>query len=558
MWSIPEFEEKRPELTSWLKSEIILSMKEGITKFVIRAPVKSGKRVMVEYLAIRDRGSKVTHFFVSAFHRVADEEQRNELKDYGLKVFSLINVQTIIELVESIVEEKKKKNRVVIHLDECDYGSGEKQLLSYFWDAIKDVKNLYIIMYSATPAEVHFSGGDSENCPVNVYDEFCFGEDTKAVTYVPPQTFCGPKKFLDEGLVMNAEPFSSDEDLGTQAKQIITDLKASTVSGSGRNILVLRLSGGKEKASKPIYKFIKNIRNFSELDDCIVCVDRGVHKFKPKELPSNVMLDDIRWSSETFWKMMCKDIPIIIVVDQTTGRSTEWVCHNRVFAYHDYRNNLTFSTVSQAQERVNHYITKYGDCFQPIKVYGFLKAWQLSAGTINYSQYLNVEWTKRLVNGTGLYKIRSVINSQIKHPQYNREDYSLYQAEEILSILGCNHDFVKLSTRIKGNCKELYEVTCEFVPCDENTFNIEGHRNPFLNAKKRMSPGDTYIPGNFRGVWKKFDYDEIVVQTYAGMTTTDSRLTICYRNSVLGVAHRKKTGQTKCINSLEAYNSMYV
>lgn len=106
------------------------------------------------------------------------------------------------------------------------------------------------------------------------------------------------------------------------------------------------------------------------------------------------------------------------------------------------------------------------------------------------------------------------------------------------------NEIIQNIDRNKRNCKKLYEVTCEFVPCDENTFNIEGHRNLFLNAKKRMSPGDTYIPGNFRGVWKKFDYNEIVSQKYSGMATTDSRLTICYMNDILGVAHRKKTGQT--------------
>ena len=91
-WSVAQFETYRPILTTFLNTRVrpLLDSNE-CQRILIEAPVKSGKREMVEYLAMRDEAHNPTrvHTFISAFHRVADENQRNELERHNLKIFSL-------------------------------------------------------------------------------------------------------------------------------------------------------------------------------------------------------------------------------------------------------------------------------------------------------------------------------------------------------------------------------------------------------------------------------------------------------------------------------------
>ena len=93
-WSVAIFETHRSPLTNFLKNRILpLLDSQECRRIVVRAPVKSGKREMVEYLAVRDQAHSPqrVHGFVSSFHRVADEEQRKELAIHNMRVFSLRN-----------------------------------------------------------------------------------------------------------------------------------------------------------------------------------------------------------------------------------------------------------------------------------------------------------------------------------------------------------------------------------------------------------------------------------------------------------------------------------
>ena len=88
-WSVADFERDRVHLCDFLKGPA-RAIEQGKRRILIRAPVKSGKRQMVEYLAMRDNASHQTrkHVFLTNWHRTADEEQREELRCYGIAVFS--------------------------------------------------------------------------------------------------------------------------------------------------------------------------------------------------------------------------------------------------------------------------------------------------------------------------------------------------------------------------------------------------------------------------------------------------------------------------------------
>ena len=261
-WSVSDFEIQRPYLTTFVNSQVVPRL--HCRKLVIRAPVKSGKREMIEYLAMRDlaHDSNRVHIFVSSWHRIADEDQRKELALHNLHVFSLNRAEIVKRCIEKITQEIGKKY-IILHIDECDHGSGEDQHLSTVYRTFKDCPQLTLLMYSATPQEVLFSS----DFMTDAFDQ------VQIIEYIPPPNFCGPKMFLENGLVFSAEPFfhvGKPFTLSDQGKSIVRDMLAQ-MPGGKRNFLVLRLSYGSSEGrgveGKAIYQFLNHIDDFPELAD---------------------------------------------------------------------------------------------------------------------------------------------------------------------------------------------------------------------------------------------------------------------------------------------------
>jgi hypothetical protein len=81
-WSISEFQQYRPYITKFVDDNIVPLIENDnneIRRLLIHGEVKSGKREIVEYKAMRDKNSQQrVHMFLSSFHRTADENQRKE------------------------------------------------------------------------------------------------------------------------------------------------------------------------------------------------------------------------------------------------------------------------------------------------------------------------------------------------------------------------------------------------------------------------------------------------------------------------------------------------
>ena len=577
-WSVAEFEKYRQPLTEFVKSKILPPLDANeCRRILVTAPVKSGKREIVEYIAVRDLSHcpRRVHAFVSAFHRVADEEQRDELKIHNLTVFSLRTKAQAVKCCAWIAAEIASGKQVVIHIDECDFGTGEKQILSSVYAQVRANINVSVILYSATPQEVLFSGEVNEEEYNGIIDDlFSSGEQ---IVYTPPATFCGPKRFLEAGLIINATPLFKKDGakivLTGQGKEIIVTLRAGLATG--RNILVLRLSysdlGGdktQRTENKAIHQFLKRWQTVPELDGCIVIADKS-----EKDIPStpSVIKQKIGWSDRRYWDMLTTDKPIIVVIDQTSSRSTEWACHGRVAAYHDYRNTIVFSTISQAQERVNHYSGKYPGGFQPIAVYGHLPSFKLSAGIIGYKEYLQQEWKAKKVDrrtagsDTPAYHIVSTTPPHGIHPEYPTA-LSEADTEIALQDLGCAAD-IKMSARVGGAVRMKAVYAAEFARCDETGFPAlketlddrfgKSFENPFARSKSEGLAADGRFKGYLRG-WEVMDYDtDIKIQPGWGVDQGAPRLTICYKDGVLGIAIRYHTGTLKEENTLSTYGSIY-
>jgi hypothetical protein len=583
-WSIAQFEKSRSHMAEWVVNTLCPRMDYGEwRRVVIRAPVKSGKREIVEYMAKRDDSATSTrvHCFLSAFHRVADEDQRKEIALHNVRVFSITKKSVANECVQWIKAQIELNKTVVIHLDECDYGSGIRQNMSNVYASVRDLPQVFLCLYSATPQEVLFSadsGQSDEDNPVGVMlDDMLYGAH---VEYTPPEGFCGPGRFLDENLVTEAMPFfitSGGPILTDQGREIIAGLKDSAASGSGRNVLALRLSkkDGRAKRDKDIYKFLEAVRenNLPELNGVIVMVDKDDGY---AEIEGSIR---IGWSSRNFWDVLTKVIPIIVVYDQTASRSTEWSCHHRVYASHDYRTTIDYATYSQAIERANHYAAKYGG-FQPIRIYGHKSTLELSAGRISYEQWFASarEWVKRKVD------VRRAARNNLVDPAYEIKDragnlhplyttpMSLTDVDKALLQLGCGADLA-ISSRVKGSVRRLPVVGIFWFPTTEETFtrdiehvktlpNHEPFRahpfaNPYQHAR-RPPPGADGMQQGYLRRWGVFDYDRDVNSSAGwGIEHGRPRLTVCYKDGVLGVAVRWHTGEFRMEDRLTAYRSMY-
>jgi hypothetical protein len=590
---VADFEEERTHMTMFVHEHILYHLdRTECNRILIRAPVKSGKREIVEYIAQRDNchNPHRVHAFISAWHRCADDEQREELEIHNLRVFSINRPTVKTKCIEWIQNHIRAGKKVVLHLDECDFGTGQRQLLGDIFRNFRNHDQTTFLLYSATPQEVIFSGEVDEKDEEeyrDLVDEVIY--TGVKVEYIPPEGYCGPSRFLNEGLIFEAKPFFYIEGnhirLSEQGRQILHDLRESIKEQPSRNIVILRLSSsdikgdGTRKENKHIYQLLRYANRCADLEGIEIVTDKKETNEFSQSL-KGIQQENIQWSNEGYWRRQASGIPILLVIDQTASRSTELKCHHRLFAYHDFRNTVTFTTISQAQERVNHYEQTYRE-FQPIRVYGHKKTFELSAGRIDYNHYMNHEWKKhkidhRVAARDGLpegdhYRIKHTENGTI-HPDYP-EPVTLKQANQILQELGCYVE-VKVSARVQGREKDQPIFGCKFIPCQPHEFqhikeqikNLlpapdQGHnfQNPFIESRKQGLV-DGKWQGNLRG-WQVFEYESDIENGERGCGVTGSggnaRLTICYNHGVLGVVVRWNTGEKERVNSLSTFNSMY-
>jgi hypothetical protein len=572
--TVAEFERDRPHMCGWARDTVIPLIEETIQVIIVHAPVKSGKREIAEYIAVRDNGvdSKVVHLFISSWHRKSDDEQRKELVKHNLKVFSIISKNSVIECIKWIDVQIENGFSVICHVDECDYGSGESQLLSTAYNFIR-VKDVIRILYSATDEEVLFSKEVSDE-EQDIMDDLLYGVRVK---YVPPPQFCGPKEFLAEGLVHEATPFYTLDPvpaLTAQGRHIVSLLKDNVRRNNGRNIAQVRLTGkdGKRKEDTEIYKFLKHAHEIPELKDIIMWVDKG-ECIIPNDNEGRIRIKEIEWSNPIFWEEIATNKPIICLQQFKGSRSTEWKVHDRIAATHDFRKNPCYSIAAQAQQRPNHYIGERYPEFQRIEIYGHVATFKLAAGLITYEQYLNPEYYMKKIDirrAGSLGEVYEIKNHHGHlHPQY-QTPLKKDQAEKVLMELGCFGD-VSISPRVTGSIGKEAIYGSRWFACTPNNFNqiIDiikqtlgmfsdiSFQNPFQNGR-RPEPGEDGLELGYLRGWRVFDYDrDVKNQPGWGVSVGHPRLTICYHEGVLGVAIRWHTGNFKVINRLSAYRSMY-
>ena len=621
-WSVDYFEQMRPHMTSWVQTYLLHYINSpGHSKTCIRAPVKSGKREIVEYVAQRDFVSgdhqPRPHAFISSWHRTADAEQRIELSQQNLKVFSTTNHRNVELCKNWIRDQLRQGKQVVLHLDECDYGTGPLQMLSSLWYFIREIREgvIKVILYSATPEEVIYASAreaEDEQQREFLHEMLV----TTQLTYTPPEGYCGSARFLQEGLVVNAMPFFEKRQGGggyaisQQGRQLIEEFNASLQVAPEKNCIVLRLSyceGGHKIENKAFHQFINHIDTFTELHGFIVICDKAEGLKLKKSANVAIRTDRIEWSDRSYWdeKGEGPRRKFLFVIDQTSSRSTEWACHDRIHAYHDFRHTAQYAPTSQAQERVDHYSQRYGNTFQRIKVYGHLPTFQLSAGVITHDQYFQNAWERRKmssrrqtegdnesVSSSGssnsesneaMYLVRECVSKR-RHSDCPENGMNTEDSARLLQQLGCWAD-TSISSRVAGKPKEVPEYDGHWYPASMETWSTvwEQHctrvgisgvtrsnvRNPFNYAESERCE-DGRWRGQHRGFrvlkWNdatkqlfdvdKRDEEPTIIKDLG--STGGERNKVCYNESgELGVLIVRPTGRKIVKNKLVSVNTMY-
>jgi hypothetical protein len=317
-------------------NDVILQIQAGKRHIAIKAPVKSGKREIVEYISARSKqlGMKNSMFYNTALNRKDVKSQKEELEKYKINTHCISGEKQCYDAIEAI----ELSDSSISCIDECDYGSGKRQKMAPLFNKFIDIVPHVFLYFSATIEETSVSA--IKNRP-----------DFHQMEFIPPPTYRGAKWFLDNGLVFPPSSFFEKDDGGNisfteHAFNVIRECVTPD-----RNVCVVRVSGG--------------IRTSSFHPDVVKNdLQNKLNLRIPGEKPWEIVVGDekyiIEWENNRIAKSytILKDNRVVIVISQTCTRGTDlkyW--HAGLAFWHDSRKaeKSNANTLAQAFLRVAHY-----------------------------------------------------------------------------------------------------------------------------------------------------------------------------------------------------------
>jgi hypothetical protein len=317
---------------------------------VVQAEEKTGKREMVEIIALLTKARKKNSYF-TAFNAKSINGQIDEIESYGVNAVKCNRIEKMQEQVEEIEDDS------IVHVDELDYGSGKLQSLAPLISAT----NITKIFYSATTHEL---------------ENEMKGTDYKLFTFVPHENYRGSEWFLEEDLVHESRPFvcagvqdlmPSDRGFTDHADELINMLTEETPVG------VVRLT------KRGVYKSIKE--HFVDQDG----MNEDGHYVRRDGLQVRFVDTDVK---KPFNPAKIGDISVktLIIVNQCWRRSTELKGHEKIRFMHDDRviakkgrSGVAYASLSQAVSRVKH----YDSSGHKIDIYTDKDAFKISCGRVS-------------------------------------------------------------------------------------------------------------------------------------------------------------------------------
>lgn len=323
-----EMEESFEELTDFVNKKIIHNNNDSI---IAEAPVKCGKKNMVEYYASKNisTDTEEKHIFLTVLDRKDIKIQQSELELYGIKPFVVSRNTIKNNCLQQLDEYALKFKKIVAHVDESDFGTGDEQLLSQVYEKLLDV-GAKIILYSATNEEAILSDT---------------GINSDVVEFVPPNNYRGASWYLDNNLVFEPKPFvSKDFEITQHGIELCENFSKSNKTFGILRVPVLEKTETEKDRKKLLEKQNKQRKSFASF----LNKKFGIHvRFIDKDNAFDWSKDGDHETLSGKW---------ILVITQTCTRSTEVGFHDRIDFWHDYRETSSYGTLNQAYLRVAHYV----------------------------------------------------------------------------------------------------------------------------------------------------------------------------------------------------------
>jgi len=368
--SLKWHQRNRPEQYQFVKTEF--STEEDL---IVRAHVKVGKRVMVVIDRLIRNQPEYDHIFISSWNRKDCAEQERELLAYGISVFR--GHRDFANIKNHLASCKREGRKVIFHIDESDFGTGDKQnFAKNVYADLLSYKNGQRIFYSATNEEI-----------INSNYSLCSGKKCKVVTFPNPEGFFGADKFLAKGLVQEATDFFEDGRFTNQGKECLELLRQADQDTAFGIVRFAKKGTYESNINHP--NFVKVLR---QLKIKIIRADQDNNfYFGPEEHWDGKIRP---WFNEYSGKYL-------IVLNQGCTRSTEMSFHPLLTFWHECRGPSTpHSTLAQSSLRASHYPQAYynekwreiwgNHSSENIKIFAEVATFQKQADMISDIEYSTI------------------------------------------------------------------------------------------------------------------------------------------------------------------------
>lgn len=533
-WTLDYFQKTRQEQYAYTAN--VIYQKNVDAKFkVVRAPVKSGKRSFPEIASLINPSCE--HIFVSSLNRKADKPQHDELKKYGIHVQLTYNKKTAEACVALVMQFVYEGKEVHVHLDELDYGCKHDQILSGVYFKLKEEEKVSFILYSATIDVVKSNYLDGEISGFHVLEPF----------EPAAQMYYGVDKYIEDNKLVQSTSFvefpggNGKMVLTEQGKECIQKLLEDTYNPQKKqHIGVLRLSGKKEGVHD--FRLFKNhVHVVEEFAREYIRTNFGEASVVRQGI--KVVFENVKWDDEDYWSSSFDlDVPVLIVICQVAGRSTEWKCHPFLSWFHTCRSrSTTVSTLIQDQERVVFYKTDRNE-HTDITLYGNKCCALYSANKINAEEMIMLTRKKLALTLNG--KCEHASKVVMKAPEIF-EKWEDVPEKVILKLKLKKEDFIHdgmklqkhmIYTKQKDNRNLHYTVKVPYweekkFGDDEGMYmtNIRGSVGNFLEWCYLENKGTKVTSTKLRKpVWRKSD---LMKTLSLGMSKTNPvRLNVFYED----------------------------
>lgn len=334
------YAENMSEIFTFVTKQIHGKVSKGETYIIVPAEVKTGKRFIAQaYSAFTTpiAGEKTAHVFISSWVRRDDDNQRKMLNAYfqgtpaDPRVFKINTENSRLRCIKKLIDIVAKHDKTIVHLDELDYGSGSLQHMAAVYEYCINQEKITLICYSASYEEATID-------PMTLTFE---ARKPVIIPFTPPAEYRGAKWLCENNLVYDAAPFfdmaGEDITLSDSAKALLERAKERLSSPdpkvSRRKLLIIRQTAAFEKIKELIED--SKIPELCGTDDLRI-LPHFIHSRK------EVSTMTVKWDDYSWWRRQIEiergggKFLLILFIDQSSTRSTDWFCHPWLSAYHDY------------------------------------------------------------------------------------------------------------------------------------------------------------------------------------------------------------------------------